>query len=169
MKVFGPHIAQLYVRRAVQPRLHSLGHFFHPLNTLEARLGLAGASYELVVALPAVVEYLGPDPAETWQAIATHEAKAVGVLLDYLVHEERVVLYGEPSHDSAKRVPTVSFVVKGMGSRAVVEGVESQSTFGIRAGHMYAKRLVEEVLGEGDQGVVRVSLVHYNTGMLSST
>lgn len=45
-----------------------------------------------------------------------------------------------------------------------MEAVESRSNFGVRWGHFYSKRLVEEVLGLGDEGVVRVSLVHYNTG-----
>ena len=157
-------MAQLYVRRSLQPRLHSLGHFFLPLNTLEARLGLAGASYELLAALPAVVQYFGTEPAKTWQAIAAHEAEMVQPLIDYLQHEERVVLFGEPSADAAKRVPTVSFVVKGMASTTVVAEIEKMSNFGARAGHMYAKRLVEEVLRQGAEGVVRVSLVHYNTG-----
>ena len=46
----------------------------------------------------------------------------------------------------------------------MVEGVEKRSAFGCRWGHFYSKRLVEEVLGLGEEGVVRVSLVHYNTG-----
>ena len=63
------------------------------------------------------------------------------------------------------RVPVISFTVRGRGSRGVVEGVEKRSGFGLRWGHFYSKRLVEEVLGvEGGEGVVRVSLVHYNTG-----
>ena len=169
LKVYGPHIAQMYVRRALHPRIHSLGHFFQILNTLEARFGLAAASYELVSALPSVVEYFGSDPAQIWAAMAAHEAKIGAILLEYLRGEERVTLFGEPSADSAKRVPTISFVVRGMGAKAVVNDVESQSRFGCRAGHMYAKRLVEEVLGQGEEGVVRVSLVHYNTGKPTRT
>lgn len=46
----------------------------------------------------------------------------------------------------------------------MVEGVESRSNFGVRWGHFYSKRLVDDVLGlEGQNGVVRVSTVHYNT------
>lgn len=63
-----------------------------------------------------------------------------------------------------ERVPVISFTVRGRGSREIVEGVEGKSGFGCRWGHFYSKRLVEEVLGLGEEGVVRVSLVHYNTG-----
>ena len=167
-KVYGPHIAQLYVRRDLHARLHSLGHYFHVLNKLETRLGLAGASYELAAPLPAVVEYFGPDPPKVWQAMAAHEAQAVSVLLEYLTSEEKVTVFGEPTADLTKRVPTVCFVVRGMKPAAVVEGVERESNFGFRSGHMYAKRLCEEILGVGEDGVVRISLVHYNTGKLHS-
>ena len=152
------------MRRALHPRLHSLGHFFHPLTSLEARLGLAGASYELVAALPAVCRHFGPDPAATWAAIAAHEARLGDILLDCLGACERVTLIGEPSADPAKRVPTFSFVVRGMKASEVVRRLHERSRFGVRSGHMYAKRLVEEVLGQGEEGVVRISLVHYNTG-----
>lgn len=58
----------------------------------------------------------------------------------------------------------VSFGVRGRGAREVVEGVERRSGFGCRWGAFYSVRLVEGVLGLGGEGVVRVSLVHYNTG-----
>jgi selenocysteine lyase/cysteine desulfurase len=64
-------------------------------------------------------------------------------------------------------VPTVSFTVRGWGARELVEAVEGESggVFGIRAGSFYSVRLVEEVLGlERAKGVVRVSMVHHNTG-----
>lgn len=79
-----------------------------------------------------------------------------------------MTIFGEQGAEKEKRVPVVSFLVKGRGSRSVVEGVEKRSRFGCRWGHFYSKRLVEEVLGCGEEGVVRVSLVHYNTGEGSS-
>ena len=77
-----------------------------------------------------------------------------------------MTVFGERDKDRALRVPVVSFRVEGRGSREVVEQVDARSDFGIRWGHFYSKRLVEEVLGQGEEGVVRVSMVHYNTGML---
>ena len=79
-----------------------------------------------------------------------------------------MTVFGEREKDRALRVPVVSFRVEGRGSREVVEWVDARSDFGIRWGHFYSKRLVEEVLGQGEEGVVRVSMVHYNTGMLLS-
>lgn len=99
-----------------------------------------------------------------WTSIAAYEQKLQGIIIDYLLSRPDIQIYGEPVADSTKRVPVISFTVKGRSSRSVVEAVEAKSNFGFRWGSFYSNRLVEEVLGLDPQdGVVRVSLVHYNT------
>jgi selenocysteine lyase/cysteine desulfurase len=161
-KVYGPHIACLYASRSAQKCLRTLGHFFHPTDTLENLLGLAAANYELTASIPEVVDYLADMP---WESIAGHEEMLQGVLIDWLLEKgEKVQIWGEPVKDKAKRVPVVSWTVKGRSSRQVVEAVEAKSEFGFRWGAFYSNRLVEEVLGlDPVDGVIRVSLVHYNT------
>ncbi|KAK4154672.1 pyridoxal phosphate-dependent transferase [Chaetomidium leptoderma] len=182
-KVYGPHISLLYASPLALSQLHSLGHFFNPHTTLEHKLGLAAASYELVHALPAVVSYLnnGDDDDDNndgggkWPAIVAHETTLQTTLLNWLDSRgaDDVVVYGERSADARARVPTVSFGVRGWGARELVEAVEADAdaeegaVFGFRWGAFYSVRLVEDVLGlssssSGD-GVVRVSMVHYNT------
>ena len=80
-----------------------------------------------------------------------------------------MTIYGEPSADKKLRVPVISFAVKGMKSQELVEEVEKRSSYGFRSGHMYSYRLLKEVLkvDDVDDGVVRVSLLHYNTGRIS--
>lgn len=76
-----------------------------------------------------------------------------------------MTVYGEKSADKKLRVPVISFSIEGKSSREVVEAIESRSNFGCRWGHFYSKRMVDDLLGlEGQDGVVRVSMVHYNTG-----
>ena len=163
-KVYGPHIAMLYASTKAQESMASLGHYFKGSATLEDKLGLAGANYELTASVPAVCEYLAKIP---WAQIETHEEKLNAVLIDYL-NENRdrcgIQIYGEPVPDSAKRVPVISFTVRGKKSQDVVETVEARSNFGFRWGCFYSNRLVGEVLGlDTNDGVIRVSLVHYNT------
>lgn len=163
-KVYGPHIAILYASRQAQQSLDSLGHYFHTGTSLETKIGLASASYELVAAIPSIVSYFGPDKSETWAAIALHEEKLQEGLLSYLRKREDVTIHGERSANKDLRVPVISFTVNGRSSRDIVEGIERRSNFGCRWGHFYSKRMVDDLLGLEDcDGVVRVSMVHYNT------
>ncbi|KAF2464211.1 PLP-dependent transferase [Lindgomyces ingoldianus] len=163
-KVYGPHISVLFASNSAQKHLKCLGHFFNPIKTLENKIGFAASNYELTQAIPAIVSYLGGDnPGPVFAAIAEHEGKIQKILLDFLNSREDVTVHGETTADSYTRVPTVSFSVQGMGSREVVEEAEKVSNFGFRWGHFYSKRLCDEVLGLGPEGVVRVSMVHYNT------
>jgi selenocysteine lyase/cysteine desulfurase len=153
----------LYGKKEVHEKIGSLGHYFNGHKTMEQKLGLAGSNYELTSSIPAVLSYFGTDIAKSYEAIAAHEEKLSGVLLSYLRGRKDVTIYGEPLADKRLRVPTISFVVTGVSSKDVVEIVEKKSVFGFRYGSMYSNRLVENTLGLGKEGVVRVSMVHYNT------
>ena len=164
-QVYGPHIAVLYASPSARTQVQSLGHYFHtPAESLEIKLGLAASSYELVASIPSILAYFGPDRKQTWEAISLHEEKIQSILLRYLNSKEDVRIHGEKSGSSALRVPVVSFSIKGRSSREVVEKVDKCSEFGIRWGHFYSKRIVDDLLHLKVDGVVRVSMVHYNTG-----
>ncbi|KAJ5887418.1 Pyridoxal phosphate-dependent transferase major region subdomain 2, partial [Penicillium taxi] len=164
-KVYGPHVAQLYAASRIQDDIQSLGHFFKPTHTLDLKLNLASASYEMTQSIPKVVEYFGPDPSARWAAMANHEERLQQILLSFLAGDERIRIIGEPSAAQALRVPVISFIVRGFGSQKLVEMVEFRSAYGFRSGHMYSHRLLADVCGLQDleDGVVRVSLLHYNT------
>lgn len=159
MQVYGPHIAILYASTSAQKNLVSLGHYFNPTTTLENKLGLAAASYELVQSIPAIVDYLKPIA----HAIPAHEEKLQKILLDFLNSRPDITIYGEKSSDPKVRVSTIAFSVDGWGTRELVETVEKQSDFGFRWGSFYSKRLSDEILQRPEEGVVRASFVHYNT------
>jgi selenocysteine lyase/cysteine desulfurase len=58
-------------------------------------------------------------------------------------------------------VPTFAFTVAGVAASAIAEGLAARDV-GLRSGHMYSPRLIERI-GCRNEGVVRASLVHYNT------
>ena len=162
-KLFGPHIAMMYASPSAQKELESLGHYFKEGKNLEELLGLAGANYECVQSVPKVTEYLSQ---VGWEGMMGQEERIQEVLLAYLRSEpEKITIYGDPSSDRRVRVPVISFRVKGWKSFDVIDEVEKRSNFGCRPGHFYSKRLCDEVLGleDSDDGVVRCSLLHYNT------
>ena len=154
----------MYASRKAQKHLTTLGHYFHGTERLDQILGLAAASYEQTASLPEVSRYLENVP---WDEIAIHEEKLQKVLLDYLNSKPQTFqIYGHPTADRAKRVPVISFTVKGWNSKDVVDAIEAKSDYGCRWGTFYSNRLAEHILGlDPVDGVVRVSLVHYNTGM----
>ncbi|CAG8978819.1 hypothetical protein HYALB_00012219 [Hymenoscyphus albidus] len=164
-KVYGPHMSMLYASYTALMYVKSLGHFFNPSASLQDKLGLAGSSYELVASIPSVLSYFGPNPTESWAAIEKHEFELQSALLNYLNARSDVTICGEKDADTKKRVATVSFLVKGRKSEEVVEKVDelSKGNMGIRWGGFYSVRLLEDFLGLEKDGVVRVSMVHYNT------
>lgn len=162
-KLFGPHIAVLYASESAQKELESLGHYFKEGKNMEEILGLAGANYECVQSIPHVTEYLGQ---VGWEGMMEQEERIQEVLLSYLRSQpEKITIYGDPSSDRSVRVPVISFGVRGWKSFDVIDEVEKRSKFGCRPGHFYSKRLCDEVLGleDSEDGVVRCSLLHYNT------
>lgn len=161
-KVYGPRVAMLYASEHAQAQMRSLGHFFNPSTSLMDKIGLAGPSYELVQSVHHVVEYL-LDGQHGWETSIAHEADLTSVLLEFLNSRPEVTIRGETSADSTKRVATVSFSVTGWNPQNFVETVESQSNFGFKWGSFYSNRLVCELLGLASNGIVRISMAHYNT------
>lgn len=162
-KVYGPHVSMLYVSEKAQEQLNSLGHYFKPGKTLEERLGLAAANYECVQAVPEIIRYL---QKVGWDGISKQEEEIQEVLLSFLRSKPDIIkIYGEPSADRKLRVPVISWRIKGHSSIAMTDAIEAKSPYGCRSGHFYSKRLCEEVLGikDADDGVIRCSLLHYNT------
>jgi selenocysteine lyase/cysteine desulfurase len=63
---------------------------------------------------------------------------------------------------TAERVPTFCFNLKNTEPAKVTETMASAG-IGIRDGHMYAPRLMKKLGLRLESGVVRASLLHYNT------
>lgn len=88
-------------------------------------------------------------------------------LIECLDQKPDVTIIGPQSADTAVRVATISFVHKKKTSGELNAAIQ-KAGFAIRHGHMYAMRLTERLVdlqyvrSPGD-GVVRVSLLHYNT------
>ncbi len=157
-KVYGPHLACVYGRRELLAALRGINHFFIGDDEVPYKLQPGHVTYELAHALPAVVAYL------EWldfDAVAAHERALAARLLEFLGGVRGVRVLGE-ARASENRVPTVSFTVEGTHASEVVRAVDARR-IGIKHGDFYARRLVDR-LGLGARGgVVRASMVHYNT------
>jgi selenocysteine lyase/cysteine desulfurase len=74
---------------------------------------------------------------------------------------QRVRIVGPASAAPDQRVATVSFTVDGTAPRDVVAKTDA-ARIGVRHGDFYARDLAD-ALGLSPDGVVRVSMAHYNT------
>lgn len=175
-KIYGPHLSGLYVRRELFEQAKGQNHFFVPEDALPGKLQPGGVAHELAAGLPGIGAYLdgvaehhglrGETRREGWarafDLFAAHEQRLAEPLIDFLVEHPRCRLIGPATADCSIRAPTVAFVVDGIPASAVVPPLDERHV-AVRWGHFYAKRAIDALgLGKAD-GVVRVSMVHYNT------
>ncbi|MCX5688336.1 MAG: aminotransferase class V-fold PLP-dependent enzyme [Planctomycetota bacterium] len=174
-KVFGPHMAALYGAGPAMAPLTGPNHPFIARTLLPYKFELGGVNHECAAMLAASGRYFawlaGEDqPASApsrsvleraFGAIDRAEAPLQEQLISGLKRTAGVRLVGSDATD-ASRVCTVSFVVSKATSGSIARALNAQD-FGCRFGHFYSRRLVEQMGLDPDDGVVRVSLAHYNS------
>jgi cysteine desulfurase family protein (TIGR01976 family) len=178
-KVYGPHHALLYGKYAHLLELANLYHYFIANDRIPYKLQPGNPNYELSWGAVGIVDYLeelgarvgaehpaSATPRARMQAafasIAAHEEVLARRLLDYLATKPRVSIVGEATADQAVRVPTISFTVQGVAAPDIVRQIDPLG-IGIRYGDFHSRRLVDHLGLQAGGGVIRVSMVHYNT------
>lgn len=176
-KVYGPHLAIMYGRLDLLTKMKGLNHYFFQPEDVPYKLQPGNYNFELTYGLRGLPEYLSAlynhhyehleaseeeKYKESFQLIAKYEEKLGSILLNYLNSVEEIKIIGETTCDAATRVPTISFIHKTLKSPDIVAEIDKKN-IGIRFGDFYAKKLIHDLGLEKHGGVVRVSLVHYNT------
>ena len=170
-KVFGPHYAVLYGRHELLLELENLYHYFYGKEKVPQKMEPGNANYELAYGSVGIVDYLsdlGGSPNDrqgierAYAEITDHEARLGEQLLSYLRSRSDTRIVGIPDGRDEGRVPTISFKVQGTDSQQLAERID-QFQVAIRYGDFHARRLVEYLGLDHDNGVVRVSMAHYNT------
>ncbi|UDL93738.1 cysteine desulfurase-like protein [Lichenihabitans sp. PAMC28606] len=170
-KTYGPHFAVLYGKYDKLLELDGLYHYFYGKDKVPMKLEPGNTNYELAWGAAGIVDYLDDlgggtgDRAAITRAfddIAAHEAVLAERLLAYLRTRNDTRVIGHRTSDAAVRVPTIAFKMEGRESQAVVQHTDHDS-IGIRFGDFHSRRLIEHLGLADNGGVVRVSLVHYNT------
>ncbi|MFZ9737292.1 MAG: aminotransferase class V-fold PLP-dependent enzyme [Prochlorotrichaceae cyanobacterium] len=146
------------------------------MESIPDKLQPGGTSYDLVYGNLGVCDYLEelgeqlgsfgkPFPElleDCFQIIADHEQDLSQRFIDFLQETPHVNLIGSPQTDPETRVSTIAFTVQDHSPAQITEAL-ANAHIGIRHGSFYAPRLIES-LGLSEQGgVIRISLVHYNT------
>jgi cysteine desulfurase family protein (TIGR01976 family) len=177
-KVYGPHYAVLYGKRDQLLTMPGINHFFIGETDIPYKFQPGNVNFELSYGLLGLCDYLSdlarqhygdrtaPDlrsqMGQAFELIAQHEQVLSDRLLSYLRTKPNVRVIGNPQADQTLRVPTISFVVDGVDSVTIPPKIDPHQ-IGIRYGDFYAKRLIQDLGLAERNGVVRVSMVHYNT------
>lgn len=176
-KVYGPHLAVMYGRLNLLTEMKGLNHYFFKPEDVPYKFQPGNFNFELTYGLKAFPEYLvqlydhhlphlnaseEEKFRQSFEMIAEYEEILGRKLLSFLNSIPEIKIIGETSADAEKRVPTISFIHEKIKSPDIVSEIDKEN-IGIRFGDFYAKKLVHDLDLEKHGGVVRVSLVHYNT------
>lgn len=175
-KTFGPHIGMMFTKADLLDEIAHQGHYFNagiPSTTLTP----AGPDHAMIGAAAGIGDYydvlhahhFGPSSAgrfartsELFDLFGTHEEQLVEPLLAFLRDRDGVRIVGAAESDHTVRAPTVAFASKRRSSADIYSAlIEAKVSCG--HGHFYAHRLVTALGLDPDDGVVRLSAVHYNT------
>ncbi len=171
-KVYGPHQGLMVIRRALGETLPNQGHVFNG-DTLYKRFTPAGPDHAQVAASAGIADYIDEVHAHHSEAnhapkeraaiahdlFRAHETRLLQPLLDYVSAKNSVRLLG-PSK-AANRAPTVALDL----SRPAHEVAADLAKHGIDAGgsDFYAGRALKAMGVDPENGVLRLSFVHYTT------
>ena len=171
-KVYGPHLGVMIMRDALNKALPSQGHFFN-VGSATSRFTPAGPDHAQIASVNGVIDYFEAIDAHHFSATdKSPKARRVGALLhsseieilkpllNFLKKRTAIRLIGKDTADN--RAPTVSFTVHGVDPAVIAEKLAEQN-IGIANGNCYAYRLMEALDIPPDQGVVRLSFVHYTS------
>ena len=174
-KTYGPHVGLMYTRSSVLNEMTNQAHFFkegHP----EAYLTPAGPDHAIMGASAGIADYYDTLAAhhgitgtgsmerarELFGLFAAHEETLMAPLLELLASKDDVRLVGAPEPRHEVRAPTISFHSPKTSSAAIYRAlIEAEVSCG--HGNFYAHRLITALGIDVDDGVARLSAVHYNT------
>lgn len=176
-KLYGPHLALLYGKREHLLAARGQNHFFKAENDIPDKLVVGGPNHDLLAGVAGVTDYFdavhahhfpgsNADPrtrlGDVFAMFAAHEQSLAQPFADFLASKPNLRIIGRATGDRRRRAPTFSFVVEGRDSLDIQSRM-LDCKVAIGAGDFYAARLIDALGLRGQGGVVRCSMVHYNT------
>ena len=175
-KTFGPHLGLLYGKKEILSKLPNQNHEFLE-GDVPYTLNPGGPNHEELSCLIGVYEYFNnlyehhfPDKEASTRGkieavnelIAKHEMEIANPLLDYINSRDDINLIGKNKIENKDRAPTIAFTIKNKSSKDVSSELVKNG-IATRNDNFYAWRCLKALGINTDDGVVRTSMVHYNT------
>jgi len=176
-KTYGTHVGVMWIREELFDRLVCQGHYFNREKP-HYRMNPTGPQHAEIAALVGIGHYfdtlhehhfdetgLGPfqRARRVFGLVADHETELANQLLNALRNISGVRIIGQPTATPTLRAPTISFVTRKMPAGELARELANHK-IAVRSGNFYAHRCIEALgLERPEEGVLRVSMVHYNT------
>ena len=174
-KTYGPHLALLYGKEDILKKLPNQNHEFLK-DSYPYTINPGGPNHEELVSLLGIYEYFNKlyyhhfndniiirkKISRINDLIASHEKELANPLLRYLSERQDVRLIGKKTISNKDRAPTISFIFKNISSKKVAE-ILVKNNIATRNDNFYAWRCLNSLGINEKDGVIRISIVHYNT------
>lgn len=174
-KTYGPHYAMMYGKYAHLLELDTLYHYFYGKDKVPGKLEPGNPNYELAYSTCGIVDYLttlgrmaGDEGsprsqiATAFAAITAQEDALTNRLLSYLRSRNDCRIIGQTQNRDSNRVPTIAFRFDGRDAAQLCLAMDEEK-IAMRFGDFHSRRLAEYLDLTDHGGMLRVSMVHYNT------
>ena len=174
-KTYGPHLALLYGKEEILKNLPNQNHEFLNGN-YPYTINPGGPNHEELVSLIGVYEYFDNLHNHHFNnsndkilskinkinnLISDHEEFLANPILDYLDSRKDLKIIGKNKIMDKNRAPTISFISKDKKSKDLSMGLVSNK-IATRNDNFYAWRCLKHLGIDTEDGVVRLSMTHYN-------
>ena len=175
-KTFGPHLALMYGKEDILKELPNQNHEF--LNgKYPYTLNPGGPNHEELVSLIGIYEYFdnlynhhfNDKDIEVLNKIkkindliSDYESTLANPILDYIYKRKDLNLIGRNKIENKNRAPTISFTSKNITS-GELSNFLVKNKIATRNDNFYAWRCLKALDIDPKDGVVRISLTHYNS------
>ena len=175
-KTYGPHLGLLYGKKEILDQLPNQNHEFLE-GDVPYTLNPGGPNHEELSCLIGVYEYFNnlyqhhfsDDGASIRQKmervndlISKHEEEIANPLLTYINSRDDIRLIGKNKIKNKNRAPTIAFTINKKSSKEVSSELVKHG-IATRNDNFYAWRCLTAFGIDTEDGVVRTSMVHYNT------
>ncbi len=175
-KTYGPHLGLLYGKEEILKKLPNQNHQFLE-NQYPYTINPGGPNHEELSSLIGIYEYfenlynhhfsnkkikIFDRIQKVNNLIAKHEENLANPLLEYLSSRKDLKLIGKKTIRNKDRAPTISFTSKKYSSKKISK-ILNKNFIATRNDNFYAWRCLKALDINPDDGVIRISMTHYNT------
>jgi cysteine desulfurase family protein (TIGR01976 family) len=175
-KTYGPHLGLLYGKKEILNKLPNQNHEFLE-GDVPYTLNPGGPNHEELSCLIGIYEYFnnlyqhhfpGEDGSIRQKIekvnglITQHEEELANPLLAYIDSRDDIRLIGKNKIENKNRAPTIAFTIKDKSSMEISSELVKHG-IATRNDNFYAWRCLKALGIDTEDGVVRTSMVHYNT------